>query len=98
MNGPSVKSFQETAALYAVLCEDDTEARRIVGEMFPNERAEFASQLDRLRAMLTDRFGNDIATSSGPRVRVLDDEGRFIQRVVHEADDPEFTPGSGRIV
>ncbi|MFI7499503.1 hypothetical protein ACIBVL_13500 [Streptomyces sp. NPDC049687] len=60
MPTPSVSTFTETAALYAVLCEDDTEARRIVLDMFPAERAKFAEQLDTLRAMLTDRFGNDL--------------------------------------
>lgn len=77
---PHVTAFAETSALYAVLEGDDAEARRIVSDMFPNERAEFAQQLDRLRAMLTDRFGNDIPSGSQPRVRVLDDEGRFIAR------------------
>jgi hypothetical protein len=77
---PAVTSFAETAALFAVLEGDDVEARRIVGDMYPNERAEFAEQLDRLRSMLTDRFGNDIAATSGPRVQVLDSEGRFLSR------------------
>jgi hypothetical protein len=75
-----VTAFAETSALYAVLEGDDIEARRIVSDMLPNERAEFAAQLDRLRAMLTDRFGNDIPSEVQPRVRVLDDEGRFIAR------------------
>lgn len=78
--GPSVTAFAETSALYAVLEGDDTEARRIVSDMLPNERAEFAAQLDRLRAMLADRFGNDIPSGFQPRVRVLDDEGRFLAR------------------
>jgi hypothetical protein len=77
---PPVNAFAETSALYAVLEGDDVEARRIVSDMLPNERAEFAAQLDRLRAMLTDRFGNDIPSEAQPRVRVLDDEGRFIAR------------------
>ena len=79
MKGPAVTTFAETAALYAVMDDDDQEARRIVQDMYPNERAEFAAQLDRLRAMLTDRYGNDLPTA-GPRVRVLDDEGRFLAR------------------
>ena len=77
---PTVTSFAETAALWAVLEGDDAEARRIVADMFPNERAEFAGQLDRLRSMLTDRFGNDIASTSRPRVQVLDSEGRFLSQ------------------
>jgi hypothetical protein len=79
MKGPAVTTFAETAALYAVMNDDDQEARRIVQDMYPNERAEFAAQLDRLRAMLTDRVGNDLP-AAGPRVRVLDDEGRFLAR------------------
>ena len=75
---PAVTSFAETAALFAVLEGDDAKARSIVADMFPNERAEYAEQLDRLRAMLTDRFGNDIASTSKPRVQVLDSEGRFL--------------------
>ena len=59
MRGPAVTAFSETAALYAILNEDTEEAERIVSEMLPNERAEFAGQLDQLRGMLTDRFGND---------------------------------------
>lgn len=59
MRGPAVTAFSETAALYAILNEDTEEAERIVSEMLPNERAEFAGQLDQLRRMLTDRFGND---------------------------------------
>lgn len=77
---PPVTAFAETSALYASLEGNDTEARRIVRDMLPSERAEFAAQLDRLRAMLTDRFSNDIPSGFQPRVRVLDDEGRFIAR------------------
>jgi signal transduction histidine kinase len=75
-----VTAFAETAALWAVMNENDTEARRIVADLYPNERAELAEQLDRLRAMLTDRFGNDIPTGFKPRVQVLDSEGRFLSR------------------
>lgn len=78
--GPSVTQFSETAALYAVLEGDDVEARRIVSDMLPNERTEFAEQLDRLRSMLTDRFGNPIDSDVQPRIRILDDEGRFFDR------------------
>lgn len=77
---PAVTAFAETAALWAVTNENDAEARRIVEDLYPNERAEFAEQLDRLRSMLTDRFGNDIASTSKPRVQVLDSEGRFLSR------------------
>jgi hypothetical protein len=77
---PAVTAFAETAALWAVMNDNDAEARRIVRELYPNERAEFAAQLDRLRAMLTDRFGNDIPNGFKPRVQVLDSEGRFIGR------------------
>lgn len=77
---PAVTAFAEIAALWAVMNENDAEARRIVADLYPNERAELAEQLDRLRSMLTDRFGNTISASAGPRVRVLDDEGRFLAR------------------
>jgi hypothetical protein len=75
-----VTAFAETGALWAVLNGNDAKARQIVQDMYPNERAEFAEQLDRLRSMLTDRFGNDISFSSKPRVQVLDSEGRFLSR------------------
>lgn len=75
---PAVTAFAETAALWAVMNGDDAEARRIVRGLYPNERAELAEQLDRLRAMLTDRFGNDPSVNASPRVQVLDADGRFI--------------------
>ncbi|MEU4898227.1 hypothetical protein AB0B12_37965 [Streptomyces sp. NPDC044780] len=49
---PSVTTFVETAALYAVLTDDMETARRIVTEMHPGERAAYAEQLDRLRELL----------------------------------------------
>lgn len=58
MDHAPVTAFSETAALYAVLQGDEMAAERIVGAMLPDERAELADHLDRLRAMLTDRFGN----------------------------------------
>ncbi|MEV4975492.1 hypothetical protein [Streptomyces scopuliridis] len=61
---PPVNAFAETAALYAVLNEDLSEARRIVGDMHPGERATLARQLDQLRSLLTDRFGNDKGSGS----------------------------------
>lgn len=73
-------AFAETGALWAVMNGDDARARSIVEDLYPNERAEFAEQLDRLRAMLADRFGKDIAVSSRPRAQVLDSEGRFLAR------------------
>lgn len=59
MQGPAISTFAETAALYAILTEDTEEAERIVSGMLPNERAEFADQLDKLRSMVIDRFRND---------------------------------------
>jgi hypothetical protein len=56
-----INAYAETAALYAVLTEDHQDAQRIVGDMLPGERAVFANQLDTLRRMLTDRFGNDLS-------------------------------------
>lgn len=58
---PPVTTFAETAALYYLLEGRKDDVRRVVGDMFPGERADFAAQLDELRSMLTDRFGNDIA-------------------------------------
>ncbi|WP_328336835.1 hypothetical protein [Streptomyces violaceus] len=92
---PVVTAFAETGALWAVMNKNDVEARRIIADLFPNERAEFAAQLDRLRAMLTDRFGNDVATNSGPRVRVLDDEGRFLARRTVESEEAVTFPPRG---
>lgn len=80
MTAPTVTAFAETGALWAVMNGDDAKARQIVHDLYPNERAEFAEQLDRLRAMLTDRFGNDIERGFKPRVQVLDSEGRFLPR------------------
>jgi hypothetical protein len=62
-NTPSVTTFVETAALWHVMNEHHAEARRIVTEMSPGERATYASQLDRLRSMLTDDFGNDLSVA-----------------------------------
>lgn len=59
MSTPLVTTFAETATLYAVLTNDDQEAERILTDMLPAERAEFARQLDRLCRLMTDRFGND---------------------------------------
>lgn len=56
---PAVTTFDETAALYAVMTGDTAEAERIIAEMLPGERAEFAGHLDALRSLLTDSFGND---------------------------------------
>jgi hypothetical protein len=61
MTGPSVTTYAETAALYHVLNEDRDAAIDVVLAMTPTERAMFAHQLDELRSMLTDRFGNDVA-------------------------------------
>lgn len=57
----SVTAFAETAALYAVLNEDMPEARRVVGDMLPGERAVFAEQLYALAELLgpcCERCGN----------------------------------------
>lgn len=48
----------EAAALHAVIEDNHEEAQRIVDGFLPGEKAEFAKQLDQLRNMLTDRFGN----------------------------------------
>ncbi|MFD3484920.1 hypothetical protein [Streptomyces sp. NPDC058665] len=82
MRGPAVTAFAETAALYAILNDDQEEAERIVSEMPPNERAEFAGQLDQLQNLMTDRFGNDLRPH--PLTRLPGTGGR----ILHE-------PGSG---
>ncbi|TVZ90459.1 hypothetical protein [Streptomyces sp. BK340] len=48
----AVATFQETAAVYAVLADDRNDAQRIVAAMLPDERAAFASQLDELRKLI----------------------------------------------
>lgn len=52
---PRISAFVETAALYAVLNNDNTEAIRIVADMFPNERAAFHDQLSSLMTLLGER-------------------------------------------
>ncbi|MEV7683212.1 hypothetical protein AB0O64_32425 [Streptomyces sp. NPDC088341] len=64
MQMPPINAFTETAALHAVLNDNDQEAQRLVSGMLPCERAVFANQLDRLRRMMTDRFGNDVGHSA----------------------------------
>ncbi|WP_046500002.1 hypothetical protein [Streptomyces odonnellii] len=64
MQMPPINAFSETAALYAVLSDDDQEAQRLVSSMLPCERAVFAGQLDKLRRMMTDRFGNDLGQTA----------------------------------
>jgi hypothetical protein len=83
MAPPPVTAFAETAALHAVLNEDMEEARRIVGEMLPGERATFAEQLDRLRELLGARCdGCDALTPIGTSVTVnpLSPERKYLCR------------------
>ena len=66
---PTAATFQETAALYAVLTGDREGARQIITDMLPVERAEFADQVDELRKLLgpvCDNCGNvaEIGTST----------------------------------
>ncbi|MBC9730970.1 hypothetical protein [Streptomyces sp. TRM68367] len=69
MNPPAVTAFAETAALYAVMNEDLPDARRIVGDMLPGERAQLAQQLDQLRELLGPRCdGCDALTPIGTSV------------------------------
>lgn len=60
---PKVNAFDETAALYALMTGRRDNASRIVGNMSPPERADFALRLDELRSMLTDELGNDAGDS-----------------------------------
>jgi len=54
MTTPSVTTFGETAALYALMEGDREEAKRICGDMSRNERAEFALQLVNLTKIVQD--------------------------------------------
>jgi hypothetical protein len=45
---PTTSAFAETAALYAIMTDDISEARRIIRDMLPSERVAFAEQLDSL--------------------------------------------------
>lgn len=51
---PSVNTFDETAALYAVMQGDVEEARRICTAMSRTERTEFAQKMLTLRETLDD--------------------------------------------
>jgi hypothetical protein len=55
---PSVTAFPETAALYAVMNDQTSEAIRIIGDMLPGERATFYEQIGRLQTLLGDRCDN----------------------------------------
>jgi hypothetical protein len=79
MAAPKVTAFTETAALWAVLNEDFSEARRIVDDMLPGERGEFAAQLNRLLGMLGDYCG-----ACGKRV----DSSRELVTQVRELGGP----------
>ncbi|MFM9812804.1 hypothetical protein ACKI16_30355 [Streptomyces scabiei] len=69
MTTPAVTTFAETAALYAVLTDDLPDARRIVNDMLPSERAQLAQQLDKLRELLGPRCdGCDALTPIGTSV------------------------------
>lgn len=71
MTGPSVTTFAETAALYAVLTEDMDEANRLINDMLPGERAAFADQLYKLADLLGARCaGCDALTPIGTSVTV----------------------------
>jgi hypothetical protein len=52
---PPVTAFAETAALYAVLNNETSEAIRIIGDMLPGERTTFYDRLGRLITLLGDR-------------------------------------------
>lgn len=71
MNTPPVTTSAETAALIAVLNEDLAEARRIVNDMLPSERATFADQLHQLTGMLGARCKRcDALTPIGTSVTI----------------------------
>jgi hypothetical protein len=72
-----ISAFVETAALYAVMNEDADEAKRLVLTMLPGERSGFAHQLDELRTLLTDRFGNETTDWPADMDRPCGCSGRF---------------------
>jgi hypothetical protein len=83
-----VTAFAETAALFHVLNDDLADARRIVAEMFPSERAVFAEQLDRLRDMLGARCEScDELTPVGTSVTTnpLSPDRKYLCRRCHAA-------------
>jgi hypothetical protein len=47
----NISNFAEIRALYAILCEDEDTAARIIGDMLPGERITFSTDLDRLCSM-----------------------------------------------
>lgn len=51
---PPVTAFDETAALFALMEGDREGVRRIVSDMLPGERAEFAQRLRELQEILAD--------------------------------------------
>lgn len=48
--------YAETEALLAMLNDDEDEALRILGEMYPRERRALVEKLDRLSLLAEDRF------------------------------------------
>lgn len=59
---PTVETFSETAALFALMEDRKDDAARIVGEMLPTERRAFADLLTRMRTLL----GEDCAACGNP--------------------------------
>jgi hypothetical protein len=49
---PRVSAFAETSALYALMCGGRADAGRVIAEMLPGERAEFANLLTDLLGVL----------------------------------------------
>lgn len=52
MTEPTVRTFAETSALYSLMQDDPADTRRIITEMTPGERAEYAGLIDRLRKLI----------------------------------------------
>jgi hypothetical protein len=52
MSEPGVTSFDETAALWAVMNADPDQAEAVVKAMLPGERAEFEAHLSILMALV----------------------------------------------
>lgn len=58
----NVETFSETAALFALMEGRKDDAARIIGEMLPVERRDFADLLTRMRTLL----GEDCASCGQP--------------------------------
>jgi len=83
MSTPPVTAFAETAALYYLITQDLDEARRVIADMLPGERAAYAEQLGRLRTMIgqpCEKCGASTPVSESVTVRPLGPDRRYLCR------------------